>query len=125
MVASERPAHAFTVERHDVGAGEDEATLVSCDLVAEPIGSRERSDERIEPVGLDGLLVTGSAIDQGQPLEVVGATAANHLGLEPDVDVVASPAHVADQVARHRRVERLSRTSMTTRRAYCAMCSAA
>ncbi len=79
----------------------------------------------VQEAGLDLLVLPGADVDQLEPLEVIGATAAHDLGLQAYLDVVGGDDPV-DEVGRHRggRASRRARR-MTTRRAKRARCNAA
>ena len=86
-LALQRPPRAVTLESRDVGAGEDEAPLVTRHVRTEPVRPRERADEHVQPGRRHPLLLAGLAVHQCQPLEVVAAAAAHDLGAVADVQL--------------------------------------
>ena len=97
----QRPAR-LVVPGQEIGAGDDEAPLVSRNVVPSQFVRGGA------PMGTDScghlLLGAGQAIDERDLLEVVAAPPRDDLGAEPHLDVLRRDDPL-DQVPRHRLLE--------------------
>jgi hypothetical protein len=100
--AVKRPASLFL---GDVGAGQDEAVLVTFQHAIQPAGSRRRSDKDEQLSGIDYFCRALGQVPERQLLQVPVATRLHDLGADADVDV-GDVRDLLDEVVRHRRLER-------------------
>ena len=63
---------------HDVGAGQDEAEWVARYLLTEPVGPRDRADEREHPARRELLFHPARAIEERDLLEMVATASCRY-----------------------------------------------
>src|SRR5882757_1517651 len=86
----------------EVGSGEDETVVVTCDDAVEPFGAWDRPDEAAQPPAVDPLAHPGLPVLQPETRKVpVLAAGVDDLGTRPDLDL-GVVLDLLDQVVGHR-----------------------
>src|SRR6185369_8231735 len=100
-VALEIPALGMLTDSNEVGAGKDEAAVISLDHTTQPIGSWQRTDEDEHGVCANSLDFVRVGAEDGNLFEVTVTMSLGDAGVRPYLNV-GRLLNLLDEILRHR-----------------------